>query len=262
MKHFDKKLLAERWAPETSKNSIDFRYFFAQKYCEHRTVLDAGCGVGYGAKLLTSTAKVVFAVDYSKEAVKYASDVYMHPKLSFLTMNVTNLGFKENSFDRVVSVEVFEHIHKYNVLLSEIKRVLKDTGLFIMTTPNKVFENKDKNGLNFTVPAHINLVNSSKLKKILDKHFSSVKIWGVRSNQNWLYTFIRLVDFLNIRLFLKENNRRTLKKIPLFSSSHSHKILPSISKNGLQTTKNEIEMKLVHPWNTHTFHCFIAVCEK
>ena len=60
------------------------------------------------------------------------------------------LPFKNNCFKMVLMTEVFEHLNFTPVfLLNEIRRVLKDKGYFIMTTPNvHSLENKIKFVLN------------------------------------------------------------------------------------------------------------------
>ncbi|MCK4352512.1 class I SAM-dependent methyltransferase [candidate division WOR-3 bacterium] len=245
----NKVITSERWFPETFKKDIDFRYLLTKHYCKDKVVLDAGCGVGYGATILAATARKVFAVDYSKETINYAKTNYKASELSYLVMNVKELGFKPHSFDRVVTIEVFEHFREYNTFLFEVKRVLKTNGTFIMSTPNKVFHTIDQKGLKYYEPYHVNLVNFKTLKKILNNYFSSVKIWGIGKHKNHFYKLLQLLDFLNFRLFLKEKQRKIIKKNPVFINNSDLKY------------KEEIELKSVNHWNAHTFQGFFAVCE-
>ena len=43
------------------------------------TVLDAGCGVGYGSCMLAERAAKVVAVDLASEAIQYAQRFWSHP---------------------------------------------------------------------------------------------------------------------------------------------------------------------------------------
>ncbi len=50
--------------------------------------------------------------------------------------DMTRSNFPDGSFDGVVTVEVLEHVMQDEKFLSEVYRVLKPGGFFLMTTPN------------------------------------------------------------------------------------------------------------------------------
>ena len=52
------------------------RYAFARRYAGGKTVLDAGCGSGYGSAELANEAALVTGVDFSADAVSYSADNY------------------------------------------------------------------------------------------------------------------------------------------------------------------------------------------
>ncbi|MCK4307748.1 class I SAM-dependent methyltransferase [candidate division WOR-3 bacterium] len=240
----DKFIAAERWLPEDSKEAeaIDLRYKFAIDYCKDRVVLDAGCGFGYGSKLLMSEAQRVYGVDYSKDAVKSASKNYYHPGLYFSVMDVRNLGFKNKAFNATISVAVIAQIKEHNTFLSEIKRVLQKEGIFIITTPNKVFETQDLKGLSYLNPWHIRSVGFKELRKLLKSYFPFVQIYGIRNKRKVFYSFLRWLDFFNIRLVLPDIKRKEVKE-------------------SLGEVRNLTTIEKVNLWNAHTFQCLIAVCK-
>ena len=100
----------------------------------------------------------------------------IHPEVEFKQMNIP--PFKEipdNSFDRVISFQVIEHIKDDEAFLIEIKRVLKPGGLAIVTTPN----------INFTLtrnPWHQREYQCDELKKLAENIFSKVEIQGIAGN--------------------------------------------------------------------------------
>lgn len=83
--------------------------------------------------------------------------------------DMTNSDFPDAIFDVVVSVEVLEHVEEDERFVSEVSRVLKKGGIFLMTTPNGDWvENKN--------PDHKRHYKKEQLKQILEKHFDDVAV--------------------------------------------------------------------------------------
>jgi 2-polyprenyl-3-methyl-5-hydroxy-6-metoxy-1,4-benzoquinol methylase len=64
--------------------------------------------------------------------------------LEFMVMDAKRVGFEDESFDVVISMEVIEHIAEQSVFLEEIKRVLRIDGIFILSTPERNFYDKGR----------------------------------------------------------------------------------------------------------------------
>lgn len=109
------------------------RYHFALNYSAGKTVLDFGCGEGFGTELLMSSAATVIALDVSKEAVAISAPKIDH---RLTVADGRKAPFKSNSFNVITSFEVFEHITNVEDYVAEAYRLLKVGGLFIMSTPN------------------------------------------------------------------------------------------------------------------------------
>jgi SAM-dependent methyltransferase len=83
--------------------------------------------------------------------------------------DMTNSDLPDESFDFAVSVEVIEHVEEDEKFVSEISRVLKKSGIFLLTTPNGDWvENKN--------PDHKRHYQRKELKKLLEKHFTDVSV--------------------------------------------------------------------------------------
>lgn len=83
--------------------------------------------------------------------------------------DMTNSGLPGESFDLAVSVEVLEHVQDDEKFVSEVCRVLKPGGRFIMTTPNGDFvENKN--------PDHKRHYKRQQLNGLLEKYFTNVEV--------------------------------------------------------------------------------------
>ena len=151
------------------------RYIFARDLVKNKKVLDAACGTGYGTALLAQSAERVFGIDISKEAISYAESNYSAKNVNFAVANIEKLPFESDFFDVVVSFETIEHVdtQKQEKFLSEVKRILKKDGIFIISTPNKeVYKNRVKNHF------HLSEFSFDDFKSFLEKCFKSIKFFG------------------------------------------------------------------------------------
>ena len=121
------------------------RYALALPFVKEKVVLDIACGDGYGTSLLAKSALKIEGVDIDYETIKYASKKYKDQKLKFTVGDILNIPFEKNYFDIVVCFETFEHVDEHDKLLNEIKRVLKDDGILIMSTPEKSVYSDSRN---------------------------------------------------------------------------------------------------------------------
>ena len=124
------------------------RYKYAKQFVKGKRVLDAACGSGYGSKMLAEKAESVIGIDISEETIQYACDNYLTSNVEFMVGSIEKLLFEDNFFDVVVSFETIEHVNEQiqNSFLKEIKRVLKDDGILIMSTPDKKLFTDERSG--------------------------------------------------------------------------------------------------------------------
>ncbi|MCM8795546.1 MAG: class I SAM-dependent methyltransferase [Candidatus Omnitrophica bacterium] len=94
-------------------------------------ILDVGCGTGMFMKELVRFGKVV-GVDKS-----YYSIQLCHKKgfNSVYQEDISNMHFPSETFDLVTALDVLEHIEDDERAISEIFRVLKNNGIFLLTVP-------------------------------------------------------------------------------------------------------------------------------
>lgn len=153
------------------------RYQFARKLLQGKTILDAGCGEGYGVRYLAQHVDSAVGIDIDPLAVAHAKNRYGDRKLAFSAMDCCQLAFEDNSFDFIVSFEVIEHFRAVDAFLSEIKRVLSPGGLFVVSTPNK---DTTPAGVN---PFHDKEYTASEFQTVLSRHFSKVDSYGQFCNR-------------------------------------------------------------------------------
>ncbi|HKD06345.1 MAG TPA: methyltransferase domain-containing protein [Bryobacteraceae bacterium] len=160
------------------------RYRFAERFCEGAKVLDAGCGSGYGAAQLTNASSVV-GTDVSAEAVEYATRNFAAARIAFAQARCESLPFGNKTFDVVTAFEVIEHLERWRDLLTEACRVLSDTGVLLISTPNKSYyaEMRSEAGPN---PFHCHEFEFDEFQKALREVFPHVQLW----TQNHVETII------------------------------------------------------------------------
>lgn len=115
------------------------RYKYAKQFVEGKDVLDIACGTGYGCAMLRSAgAATVHGVDISSDAIEYASSCYSNVGIFFQVGNAEDLSiFPNESFDIVTSFETIEHLPNVGAYLAEIRRVLRRSGTFLVSTPDR-----------------------------------------------------------------------------------------------------------------------------
>ena len=116
------------------------RYLASRELVRGRHVLDIACGEGYGSAMLAETAADVLGLDISPEAVAHATVTYGGiGNLRFDTASAASLPCDGETLDAVVSFETIEHLTAADQtrFIDEVHRVLRPSGLFIVSTPNR-----------------------------------------------------------------------------------------------------------------------------
>lgn len=108
-------------------------------------ILDLGCGEGrhtLGPSCLYANINVI-GLDLNHSNIATALQKRQEHKhyfakntrCAFTVGNGQQLPFVDNSFDKVICSEVLEHIKDYARILQEIQRVLKPTGMLVVSVP-------------------------------------------------------------------------------------------------------------------------------
>lgn len=110
------------------KREEELKYFlFLLEKKRGEKVLELGCSSGF----LTKHLGKVTAIDTSKEMLKITKK--KNPKAKVLKADMFKLPFKKSSFDKVVTMRVWNHLNEEDLTLAleEAKRVLKKKGVLI-----------------------------------------------------------------------------------------------------------------------------------
>ena len=153
-------------------------------------VLEIGTGMGYGVEVVAPAADKYVTIDKS-----CAYNVELPANAEFRQMTVPPLDFADESFDYVISFQVIEHIKNDNEFVTEVSRVLRKGGKFIVSTPNAPMS-LTRN------PWHVREYTAEELKKLLSKEFSQIDTMGVGGNE-------KIMEYY-------EANRRGVERITRF----------------------------------------------
>ncbi len=151
------------------------RYAFAARLVEGLRVLDAGCGTGYGAASLAERAATVSGINVSGDAIDYARTHSCASNTRYFQASATAMPFGPAAFDAVIAFEVIEHLRDWRALLLEAHRVLAPNGLFLVSTPNRLYyaESRRLDGPN---PYHVHEFEFAEFRAALAECFSNIEI--------------------------------------------------------------------------------------
>lgn len=212
-------------------------------------VLEIGTGMGYGVDVIAPSTKRFTTIDKSCPEFEKA----LPQNAVFCQMSVPPIEFADESFDYVVSFQVIEHIERDADFVSEIYRVLRPGGKFIVSTPNAPMS-LTRN------PWHVREYRAEELEKLLGEKFSHVESMGVDGNE-------RVMEYY-------EKNRRGVERITRFDIFDFQHRLPRwalqipydvlnrlnrrrlLSKNQDLTTSIRMEDYNIGPVSEHSFDLY------
>lgn len=94
--------------------------------------LEIGCGPGYMSAALRDRGFKVTGTDVDPAEIDFATKNSRGEEVTFLEADATALPFDDSQFDLVLSMMVLHHIRAWPETLSEIVRVLKPGGYYLL----------------------------------------------------------------------------------------------------------------------------------
>jgi 2-polyprenyl-3-methyl-5-hydroxy-6-metoxy-1,4-benzoquinol methylase len=171
-------LTGERTLPDVPEENYWFRrhlavYEWIAPQVAGRSVIDMACGEGYGADLLAAGAREVVGVDANPEAHEHARLRYRRPHLRFVRDLIQT--FAEPA-EAIVFLQTIEHVPDPGPLLDHLAGLAP---VSFISTPN-VLTLAPRGASRSDNPWHVREYRAEELRALLEAHFGSVRILGLR----------------------------------------------------------------------------------
>jgi len=168
-------------------------------------VLEIGCGIGSVVFELSKQGYDISGSDISGEAIAYGLKKYGDIRLE--VQAAETLPYEDESFDVLLSFDLFEHIAQIDRHVREIRRVLRSGGAYLLQIPNKysnaIFETLKTKSLQWR-RYHPSLHSSRQLRRRFAKHGFEIKF--VKMNPINAFTLKKLKKLGPIGWIIKHVN--------------------------------------------------------
>lgn len=257
----EKIFTGERFVPGVEDDEITIEHY--QRYeailelVKDKYVVDAACGEGYGSSIMGSVAKRVIGIDISEDAIKRANANYGTDNVKYCQGDISDLPFKDHSVEVFVSFETIEHVNKELQVkfVEEVSRVLKQDGLFIISSPNKAIYS---DLFNYNNEFHVHEMYKDEFVKLLEEKFSHVKLFNqylevgcfIDSNDNTddkaIYKKNKETYTSDGKYFIAVVSNKSVDDIQLQSVFLKHDVTYRDNMQRIFSLQNEVEERNAH----------------
>ena len=206
------------------------------KISKKDSILDIGCGGGLQTSCIGKMCKHITGIDVSCESIKRAKfleNITGIDTTNFICSTIEEAKFSDESFDKIFSICVIEHIPNYEETIREVFRTLKNGGEFVFS---------------------VDSLQSIRSNSLISKHKSDHKV-------------VRYFDANELEMLLCTIGFKNIKIHPIFKSDYAKDLfLEGIENNfkfGANFLLKYFIMKLSESRTKNTDGIFlIAKCKK
>jgi SAM-dependent methyltransferase len=154
------------------RHEAAYRWLAGELPVPGATVVEAGCGEGYGGQVLADAgAALVAGLDLDLATLRHAAIAY--PGVPVAAANLVALPLADGAVDLVVCSQVVEHLWDQDAFVAECARVLRPAGRLVVTTPNRL-----------TFPPgnvfHSRELDATELVALVARHLEVRSVLGLR----------------------------------------------------------------------------------
>lgn len=199
-------------------------------------VLEVGCGEGRGIDLILPKAKSYTALDKIEPII--ASLQKKYPSGNFISGNIPPFSrLEDNSFDRIFSFQVIEHIENDRLFLKEIHRVLRPGGEAFLTTPNRPMS-LSRN------PWHVREYTATELTSLAKEFFQEVEMKGIGGNDKVMKYYDR--NKKSVDRMMRWDILDLQNNLPAWMLRFPYELLNRWNRDKLKTMSDDLVMSIQH----------------
>ena len=183
-----------------------YRFALGQRPAPARAA-DLGCGLGFGADILSAAAREVSAFDINPQVVAHAAERNSRDNVRFEVHDALAGKVPRSPYDLICAFEIIEHLEDPDTALRYWRASLASGGKLVLSTPNSA------DGETGSHPYHSYQFSQATLERLLRQHFPGVEMFsqGIprrrqefedRKQRSPVLNLFRQLDVLRLRRFL------------------------------------------------------------
>lgn len=197
-------------------------------------VLEVGCGDGALSGLIYDTFGCdLTGLEPSADGIRYCQEMFEKHRFKghFVHSDGYTFKYENDHFDFIVLADVIEHLQQPELMLAEMKRVLRPGGRVIITTPVRTGEHpEDTMHVHEFYPDELVALCATYFGKPIETVYSHPVVWhelytyGKKRNRSLIRFYCRISDKLlgrNVFLLNSSNSRwKNFKQQALLLEKH------------------------------------------
>lgn len=213
------KLTGKSKVPIHPKHFLSQKPWFTKYLNKNDVLLDLGSGNGQNSIKAAKLAKKVVACEIDEKLIAQAKIFAKLKKIKNVNWEQANLEqklkFKDTSFDKVLFLDVLEHLKNRDQILSEVGRILKPNGLLFLGIPNSQTSwkrlQRSAGVCSYSDPDHKIEFSEKSIRALLKKHNFEIVNFGCGKYDTPYRGLFDVIGGFSLTLYKKISHWRSRK---------------------------------------------------